>query len=250
MKKNYKESFAFEELIDFNEEMHLIDKRYQAENSLLKAIAIGNYAQTMNALNSYANLMRSPSQKSYPSSEDTLRDFKNSVHTMNTLFRKAVEENHVHPIYIHDYSSRFGYQIEHSTTSEELEEIIFQMLKKYCYLAKNYSLASYSKTVRDAILFININLCEPLSTVNVATAQNISPNYLSSQFKKEVGATISEYIRKKRIDMAIKLLNTTDLSIQEIASRVGIEDASYFSKQFKKQIGMSPAKYQKLVRYG
>ena len=50
--------------------------------------------------------------------------------------------------------------------------------------------------------------------------------------------------------MAIKLLNTTDLSIQEIASRVGIEDASYFSKQFKKQIGMSPAKYQKLVRYG
>lgn len=233
---------------NFNREMNLIDQRYQAENHLLKAIASGNFDLAIAAFQNYGELMKSPLQKIYPSSCDSFRDFKNSIHTMNTLFRKAVEENQVHPIYIHEYSSRFAYTIEKAETMDELLSIIFEMVKKYCYLVKNYSLAKYSGTVKKAILYIQINLCGPLSTIDIAKKQNISPNYLSNQFKAEVGCTITDYIRSHRIDRALKLLSTTELSIQDIASQIGIEDASYFSKQFKKEIGMSPLQYQKMIR--
>ena len=233
---------------NFNREMNLIDQRYQAENNLLNAIAKGDVDEAITAFEAYGELMKSPLQKVYPSSCDSFRDFKNSVHTMNTLFRKAIEDNHVHPIYIHEYSSRFAYKIEKAETMDALLPIILEMVKKYCYLTKNYSLAKYSATIKNAILYIQINLCGPLSTIDISKNQNISPNYLSNQFKAEVGYTITDYIRKHRIDRALKLLSTTELSVQDISSQVGIEDASYFSKQFKKEIGMSPLQYQKMLR--
>lgn len=233
---------------DFNREMHLIDERYQAENTLLSAISIGNFDAAAEALYAYGELMQSPSQKYYPTSDNNIRDFKNSVHTMNTLFRKAIEQNQVHPIYINDYSVRFANQIECAETFEVLITIIAEMLKKYCYLAKNYSLAVYSGTIKNAILYIQMNLCAPISTKEIAKNLNVSPNYLSNQFKAEVGTTITDYIRTGRIEMSLKLLNTTELSIQDISFQIGIDDASYFSKQFKRQVGMSPLQYQKMVR--
>ena len=231
-----------------NEEMLLIDQRYQAENALLSAIAKGNQKEAINALVDYGHLMQSPSQKAFPTSTDPLRDFNNSIHTMNTLFRKTIEDNMVHPIYINEYSTRFDVKIELAANNSDLEAIIIEMIRKYCSLVKNYSLATYSKTVRDAILYIHLHLCAPLFTKDIAKAQNLSPNYLSNQFKAEVGLTITDYIQKRRIEMALKYLNTTELPIAEIAFRIGIEDASYFSKQFKKQIGMSPLQYQKIIR--
>ena len=47
-----------------------------------------------------------------------------------------------------------------------------------------------------------------------------------------------------RIEKAITLLTTTDLSIQEISESVGINDLSWFSKLFKKIVGVSPTQYR------
>lgn len=237
--------------IDLSNRMRLIDERYKAENRLLEAISSGDVEKSLDALLSYGSLMNTPRQKSLPrspSDEEPLRDFKNSVQTMNTLFRKAVEGNHVHPIYIHAYSSRFARQIEETDDFDKLSALIYQMLKKYCYLAANFSLASYSRIIRSTLLYIEINLCSQLTTKSIAAEINVSPNYLSSQFHKETGTTILNYIRDKRIHMAVRLLNTTDLSIQSIADQIGIGDCSYFSKQFKAVVGLSPAQYRKNIQ--
>lgn len=231
-----------------NKELQAIDQRYQAENALLNAIGRGNQDEAMDALIRYGKIMHSPSQNIFREAETSLSDFKNKVRTMNTLFRKTIEDHMVHPIHIHEYSSRFGMEIERAADEQTLVALILDMVKTYCSLVKNYSLSQYSKTIRDAVLYIHLHLYAPLSTADIAKAQNISPNYLSNQFKTEVGLTITDYIQKNRIQMAIKLLETTDVSIQDLAFRVGIEDASYFSKQFKKQVGLSPLQYQKTLR--
>ena len=90
-------------------------------------------------------------------------------------------------------------------------------------------------------------VCKAPREKDVAKAVNVTPNYLSGQFKKETSGTISDYIRQRRIDTAVRLLNTTDLTIQEIGERVGIGETSYFSRQFKAVIGMSPMEYRKMV---
>ena len=232
---------------DFNRQMHLIDERYHMENALLDAIAAGDYKRATQTLLHYSSLMDSPLQEYRPSSDDMLREFKKRTHVMNTLFRKTIEASHVHPIYIHEYSTRFDRRIEDAQTPEEISSLIREMLRRYCYLVRNYSLATYSKTIREAILYIELNLYGPLSTGEIAKALNITPNYLSNQFRKETGSTISDYIRRHRIDAALRLLNTTDLSIQEIGGRIGIGDSSYFSHQFKSIVGMSPMEYRKMV---
>lgn len=230
---------------DMNREMQLIDARYRAEGKLLDAIAEGNDQQAFQALMDYGTLMRSPSQKAFPTSSDAVRDFKNSVITMNTLFRKAVERNHVHPIYIHESSTDFGIRIEEADTMEQLALLIPKMIQRYCYLVRKYSVALYSEPIRKAVLYIDLNLANPISTREIAADQFLSPNYLSARFHAETGKTVSDFILEKRIKMACKLLRTSKRSVQEVATAVGIGDASYFSKQFRKIMGVSPLRYQK-----
>lgn len=230
---------------DMNREMQLIDARYRAENKLLEAIASGDEARAFQAIIDYGSLMQSPTQKAVPTSSDGIRDFKNSVHTMNTLFRKAIEGNHVHPIYIHESSSDFGIRIEQAETMEALAMLVVEMLRRYCYLARKYSVAVYSEPIRKAMLYIDLNLANPISTKEIAADQFLSPNYLSTRFHEETGKTISDFILEKRVKMACKLLRESNRSVQEVAMSVGIGDASYFSKQFKKIMGVSPLQYQK-----
>lgn len=230
---------------DMNQEMQLIDQRYRAENDLLDRIAQGDEAGAFEALISYGHLMQSPLQRMVPTAEDGLRDYQNSVHTMNTLFRKAIERNMVHPIYIHESSSFFERRIESAQTMAELNGLIAAMIRRYCYLSKNYSVAVYSEPIRKAMLYIDLNLASPISTRDVAADQFLSPNYLSTRFHEETGKTVSDFILEKRVKMSCKLLETTRMSIQDVAAAVGIEDASYFTKQFKRIKGVSPMQFRK-----
>jgi len=93
--------------------------------------------------------------------------------------------------------------------------------------------------------YIEKNYADPdLSLGKVAGAIHISPNYLSTLFKEKIGLNFSEYLADVRIRQAGKLLVTTDLSVTEIASRVGYQNINYFSMIFKKITNMSPSKYQ------
>ena len=68
----------------------------------------------------------------------------------------------------------------------------------------------------------------------------LTPNYLSSLFKKETGKGIIEHITRLRIDM----LAHTDHKIQYICTAVGISDYFYFSKLFKKHMNVTPTQYR------
>lgn len=73
----------------------------------------------------------------------------------------------------------------------------------------------------------------------------VSPVYLSRVVKQELGTTFVGLVTGTRIKKAIQLLNSTDLSIHEIAGKVGYETQHYFSTAFKKAMGMSPNQYRR-----
>ena len=232
--------------VDLAQEMQIIAERYSKEEELLSAVASGDEAKAIAVYTAYGQLMQAAEQKAAPTSADSLRDFKNSVLVTNTLFRKAIEGNYVHPIYIHASSSWFGHAIEQAASAEELIEIIKQMVQVYCELVRKFSMAAYSQTVRKILLFIDMNLSAPISTRDIAQALYLTPNYLSTCFSQEVGTSISDYLLHRRIDLARQLLRSSRLSIQEVAEHSGIEDASYFAKQFRRITGMTPLQYRKL----
>ena len=83
-----------------------------------------------------------------------------------------------------------------------------------------------------------------LSLVELAKQLGFSSNYLSMLIKKELGKSFQEYVTEQRIQMAKRLLLSTDMKIYEIAEAVGIEDMNYFSYRFKSIVGVTPKKFR------
>lgn len=85
-----------------------------------------------------------------------------------------------------------------------------------------------------------------LNAQYIADELEVNVSYLSRTFKKETNKNLSIYIAEKRIQVAQRLLKTTDLKTNEVAKRVGFTDARYFGQVFKKIIKITPSEYRKL----
>ncbi len=85
---------------------------------------------------------------------------------------------------------------------------------------------------------------ESLSLNDAAAVINVSPNYFSAMFSQEMNMTFIEYVTKKRMEKAKKLLRQSNLSTAEIAAQSGYKDAHYFSFVFKKTQGCTPREYR------
>lgn len=79
---------------------------------------------------------------------------------------------------------------------------------------------------------------------SVAEEVNVSPNHFSAVFSQECGFSFIEYLTGVRIEVAKKLLKTSDLKALDIAYEVGFNDPHYFSFIFKKITGLTPKEYR------
>lgn len=80
---------------------------------------------------------------------------------------------------------------------------------------------------------------------DLASALCIGRVQLNRKMKAITGLKTTEYILNVRISKAKTLLETTDLSIGEVALKCGIEDVGYFSTLFRKNTGMTPSAWRK-----
>ena len=92
--------------------------------------------------------------------------------------------------------------------------------------------------------YIKGHMSDNISVANIAEELHFNPQYLMRIFKGKTGLSIVEYITKERMNMAKKILKSTDLPIKIVSSMVGYEDYAYFTRVFKKETGMSPGSYR------
>lgn len=78
----------------------------------------------------------------------------------------------------------------------------------------------------------------------IAQLLNLTPNYLSSLLKTLSGRSTQEHIHEKLIEKAKEKLSTTNLSVSEIAYKLGFEHSQSFSKLFKSKTNFSPIKFR------
>lgn len=106
--------------------------------------------------------------------------------------------------------------------------------------------AQLSPLVRRARQLIHEQYDRPgLTLETFASSLQVSPVYLSRLLKKELGTSFVSFLTQTRIRKAIQLLNSTNMTMYEIAERVGYESQHYFSTAFKKVMGVSPNRYRK-----
>ena len=221
-----------------------LEQRYEAENQLLNAVAGGN---EQDALEAFRYFRTFDLGSRFTGSAERLQ---HGLVILNTLFRKSVERAGVHPYYLDEISSGFAVRLHEVQTAEEKQRREREMLAEYTRYVREYALKNYSTPVKKSIQYINRNLDQDLSLMNLARISSISQSYLSNLFRKETGTTLTEYISQQRVYRAAQLLRETDNSIASVAEAVGILDENYFTKMFRKYAGMPPSRYRLRSRGG
>ncbi|TVY04647.1 helix-turn-helix domain-containing protein [Cohnella terricola] len=106
------------------------------------------------------------------------------------------------------------------------------------------------RTVQDVIAWLEGRYAEEeLSMEQIQSELHLSKSYLAKIFKEVTGATIFEYVFRKRINEAkILFLLNPELAVTEVSFRLGFKHLAHFSRLFKQQVGVSPEKYKKQIR--
>lgn len=83
-----------------------------------------------------------------------------------------------------------------------------------------------------------------LSIESLASEMCITRGQLNRRVKTITGATTQQYVLRLRLEQAMQLLQTSELTISEIGYRCGFEDATSFSRAFKRTFGQPPTQYR------
>lgn len=126
---------------------------------------------------------------------------------------------------------------------EQINDWLAQFRDGLCRVLKSRRKTYKDHVVTNVQKYIQNHIEERLSLNEVAAVFGLSPNYLSSLFKKTCTIGFSEYITQKKIARAKSLLLDQNVKIYEVADRLGFESAFYFSKVFKKVEGVSPREF-------
>ena len=101
-----------------------------------------------------------------------------------------------------------------------------------------------SKPVMQCVDYIYSNIKDRITVQDLADHTGLSTNYLSRVFKQNLGISISDYIREKKIEKATHLLKYSDESIVDIANYLSFSSQSHFIQTFQEYTGLTPKKYR------
>lgn len=132
-----------------------------------------------------------------------------------------------------------------------LMQMILLVLREQCEPVEKHKGCSFESVnkkyvVEQILSFFEEHYSDRISLDRIAENMYLSPFYISKIFKSETGDPPIRHLIDIRLEKAMELLEDGWTgSIQEVAARVGYDDAYHFSKLFKKRYGMSPSQARK-----
>lgn len=102
----------------------------------------------------------------------------------------------------------------------------------------------YYKKLRPVLEYVEENYANKIQVVHLSNLLHVCDDRLIRLFKQVTGQTPIEYIMNLRIEAAIRLLSSTEMSIAEIADQVGFGSDTYMTRVFKQRLSTTPGKYR------
>lgn len=124
---------------------------------------------------------------------------------------------------------------------------LFQVLVDYI-MTKEIVALKGDALLNRILSHIKANLHRPIRLAEVAKLVERSESTISHLFKSGLGRSFKDTLMQMKIDQAVVYFKTMpNLSIQEVAEKVGFDDPFHFSRQFRKRVGMPPSEYRKQI---
>jgi AraC family transcriptional regulator len=126
-------------------------------------------------------------------------------------------------------------------------QLVVQLIREHCEidLARAPAISISPHKLRLANAFIQENLSEDLSVEGIARAVGMSAFHFAHAFRAATGVPPHRYVMQRRMERARALLRGSELTLTEIAQRVGYSSASHFSVGFRKLMHVAPSDYRK-----
>lgn len=212
-----------------------------SETGLRNNIAAGNEQGTLDTLNGLyeKNLKRSVY------SDHVLRFFAYDLYRLvNHLSASNAADDQK------DAMEQIRRSLDHVMDNPKQFEGFFQKTKDYCLELcrqnENRRISGSDESLSRINQYIDSHFTDPDMTVaSIADALGISGKYLSLFYREQTGEKISVQIEKKRIEEACRLLNSTDMTINDIALASGYALTHTFRVAFKKVQGVTPLEWKR-----
>src|SRR5699024_8450015 len=98
--------------------------------------------------------------------------------------------------------------------------------------------------IEEAILYIQRNICEPLSLTQLTNHVSYSPYHFTRIFKARTGLSPLYYVYSMRLHKAKEWLLNTDLTVRDIGMEVGQQSLGTFTTRFTEKVGITPSQFR------
>lgn len=177
--------------------------------------------------------------------QDHLRQEKNILIVTATLVSREAIRGGMDAEEALSLSESYIQKCELSQSSAAVINLNYRMILDYAERMEtlNYG-GKPSPLVTEIINYVRNHLSEFVTVEDLARHLCKGRSRLSTDFKKETGENLSEFILKLKIDEAKRLLRYTDKPSVDIAFYLGFSSQSHFSRTFKKHVDLTPNEYR------
>lgn len=120
---------------------------------------------------------------------------------------------------------------------------IINIIRMYTYERQKQNGAE-SRLFKPVIDYMSSHFNETVKTEQLSSLIFMQTTYFIKRFKQHYGLPPIAYFNRMKVYKAMGLLSQTDLTIEEIAKKIGIFDTSYFARVFKKYCHITPTQYR------
>lgn len=181
-------------------------------------------------------------------SDDELMQNKYMAVSTITLATRYAIQGGLSETKAYEFSDRVINKIDKLTDKNEIFMCLgIEIVKLTEAVKKNKKQPEFSPHIRNCIKYINENLSQKISVSSVSDYCEISADYLSQIFKKEIGENLSTYILRQKLEKS-KTMLLGGASSKEICAETGFSSQAYFVTVFKRFYKMTPSEYIKITK--
>lgn len=220
-------------------------QNWNFETNLMQAVREGNLNFLVTMYEEYSRLIPMVSQRN-----DPIRSAKDDSILFFGLITHAAVEGGLSPETAYQLRNRYLTMIEQSTNITGITQINIVGFEDFITGVHHhrYAQSTFSREVLHCQDYIRLHIEEELNLSRLAGHFHYTVYYFSRKFKEECGISISDYIKQQKTEHAKHLLDTTDLSVNQISERLCFHSLNTFCTIFRKYAGMSPRKYREAGR--
>lgn len=215
-------------------------RSYAIEKDMIKKVMTGDVKGLIDGAT------KIPSVSSGNLAPHLLRHNKNFFIKLETIISRTAIEAGLDVDEVFAIEEMYIRKCESLNNIDRIKNLQYHMIIDYADRVKKLQLynGQNSKLANTVSKYIRANISRPIKTTDVAKYLGKSRGGVTTEFKKQTGMNLSDFIRMKKIQEAQELLYETNQSLVTISDYLGFSSQSHFTRLFKKVTGVTPKEYR------